>query len=201
MNGFASAFGLVSTALAVYCCMPYVQSILNGRTKPHQLSWAVFTIMNGIVTLSQFSVGGRASVLISLTFFIGSMLNFVLSLRFGTRNSSRFDRTLFLISLITIAIWLITKNNALAIWLTVLIDVMATTMIILKILAERGSEAVAPWVIGTLAYGFACLALCNRSPGLLYVRPIYGLLSDFAVLAAIWQATRLGQPQRSITKD
>src|SRR5690348_18206691 len=41
-------------SLGIYCEVPYVLAILNGKTKPHQFSWLVFVIMNGIVTLSQF---------------------------------------------------------------------------------------------------------------------------------------------------
>jgi hypothetical protein len=30
------------------CTIPYIRSIINGKTKPHQLSWLVFSIMNGV---------------------------------------------------------------------------------------------------------------------------------------------------------
>lgn len=177
---------IISTVLGIYASVPYIIAILKGRTKPHQLSWLVFVIMNGIVFLSQYLSGGRASVLITLTFFIGSLIIFLLSLKWGVRNSSRWDRALFAFALFTIVIWVLTKSNALAIWLTVLIDVAATTMIILKVKSQPKSEDPYPWIVGALAYVFTCLTLVGQSLNILYVRPLYGLIGDAALVGFIY---------------
>ena len=185
MHYFVVTCGVLSSVLAIYCGIPYILSIVRGETKPHQFTWLIFTIMNGIVLVSQFLAGARASVLISLIFFVYSGIDFGLSLKYGVRNSSRYDRLLFGLALLTIAVWLLTRSNILAIWLTVLIDVFATTMIILKLKRHPGSEPFWLWFIATLAFVFACLSLANKPFGILYVRPIYGVLSDVAVLAGI----------------
>ncbi|SRR5258706_3415727 len=183
-----SAF--LSTALAIYCTIPYVQAILKRKTKPHQLSWLVFVIMNGIVFFSQYFAGGRGSVLISLTFFVGSLIIFLLSLKFGIRYSSRWDRALFIFALCTIVIWFITKSNVIAIWLTVLIDLAATTMTILKIKSQPDSEDPLPWTIASIAYVFTILTLVDKPLSILYVRPLYGLIGDVALVTFIyiWRA-------------
>jgi hypothetical protein len=59
-------------------------------------------------------------------------------------------------------------------------------MIILKLRRQPKSEAPGPWVIGTIAYVFTCLSLVNTSFGVLYVRPIYGLVCDAALVLAIF---------------
>ncbi len=186
MEAFIFITGAISTILGIYCTIPYVQAILKRKTKPHQFSWLVFVIMNGIVTLSQFLAGARASVLISLTFFIGSLVIFVLSLRYGARNTSRWDRALFVFALLTIIIWIITKSNAAAIWLTVGIDVAATSMTILKVMKEPHSEDPQPWLIAVLAYVFTCFSLVDKPLGVLYVRPLYGLIGDLTLIAFIY---------------
>ena len=178
--------GILSTLLAIYCSIPYLQAILKGRTKPHQFSWLIFVIMNGIVTVSQYLKGGRASVLISLTFFIFSFVIFLLSLKYGSRDTSRFDKLLFGFSLATIAVWFLTKDATVAIWLTVVIDIAATSMIILKVKNNPKSEDPYPWLLGALAYVFTCTALLDKPFGVLYVRPIYGLLSDAAITASVY---------------
>lgn len=182
----ANTCGVLSVILAIYCGIPYLRSILARKTKPHQFSWLIFAIMNAIVTVSQYLKGARASVLISLTFLIFNLLTLALSLKYGTRNTSRFDKLLFVFSLLTIAAWIITKNPSVAIWLTVVIDIFATLMIILKVRQEPNSEAPYAWLVGTVAYLFSSLSLINKPAGILYVRPVYGFLSDVAVLAAIY---------------
>lgn len=177
---------VISTILGVYASIPYILSILNGKTKPHQLSWLVFVIMNGIVLFSQYFAGGRGSILITLTFFIGSAIIFLLSLKWGIKDSSKWDRLLFAFALFTIVIWALTKNNAVAIWLTVLIDIAAMAMIILKVKSSPQSEDPYPWVIGTLAYIFACLTLIDQPLSVLYVRPLYGLIGDAVLVGFIY---------------
>lgn len=185
MHLFVLACAAISTVLAVYCVIPYVVSIVRGQTKPHQFTWLIFTIMNGIVMTSQFLAGARASVIISVIFFVSSGLEFVLSLKYGVRDSSKYDRMLLGAALLTIVLWLLTRNNALAIWLTVLIDVFATTMLVLKIKKHPGSEPFWLWCIATIAFVFTCLSLADKPFGVLYVRPVYGVLSDGVVLWAI----------------
>jgi hypothetical membrane protein len=185
-HNFVVFSGIMSVLLAIYCGIPYLRSILSGRTKPHQFSWLIFAIMNAIVALSQYLKGARASVLISLTFLVFNLLILALSFKYGTRNTSKADRLLLGLSLLTIVAWIVTKNPSVAIWLTVIIDIFATAMIVLKIKSHPSSEAPFAWVVGTLAYVFSCLSLVDKKPGILYVRPIYGVLSDVAILAAIY---------------
>lgn len=190
---------LLSTVVGIYCTVPYVIAILKRRTRPHQLSWLVFVIMNGMVLLSQFLEGGRGSILIALTFFVGSMLILILSFRYGTRDTSRWDKALFSFAILTIIVWIFTKNNVLAIWLTVLIDVAATAMIILKLRTQPHSEAAQPWALAALAYVFSCLSLAGTPFGALYIRPVWGLASDGALLLAILYYSRRGPAVEAIS--
>jgi hypothetical protein len=190
MNLIVSLSAFVSTALGIYSTVPYVMSILKGKTKPHQLSWLVFVIMNGIVFFSQLFEGARESILLTLTFFVGSSLVFALSLKYGIRESSKWDKVLFSFALVTIVIWFITRSNSLAIWLTVLIDIFATSMIILKIKVKPDSEDPTAWAIATSAYVFTCLTLIDKPLGILYVRPVYGLVCDAAIILFIYYFKR-----------
>ncbi len=174
---FRDICGAVSTFLAIIGTIPYVRSILRGQTRPHQFSWLVFCIMNGLVFVTQFLEGARQSTLISLVFFVTTFIVFVLSFFKGSRNTSPFDKFLFAAALFTVALWLLTENNVLAIWLTVIIDICATTMTLLKIKVEPHSEDPTPWTISTVAFVFTCLTLAGKPVSVLYVRPFYGLFS------------------------
>lgn len=182
---FVNTAGAISTVIAIYCTIPYIIAILKGKTKPHQLSWLIFVIMNGIVFFSQYFEGGRQSILIALTFFIGSFTVLLLSLRYGTRDTSRWDKLLFGFALATIFLWFLTRSNALAIWLTVLIDFAATTMMILKVRAEPHSEEPLPWLLAIAAYVFSCLSLIGSHNYILFVRPVFG---GFVCDGALWLA-------------
>lgn len=192
--------GFISTAIAVYCTIPYIIAVIKRQTVPHQLSWLVFVIMNGIVLFSQYLEGGRQSILIALTFFIGSLIVFLMSLKYGTRDTSKWDKALFCFALATIVVWLLTKSNVLAIWLTVLIDVAATSMMILKLRTQPNSEAPLPWILAILAYVFACLSLIGTSSTILYVRPVFGgFVCNGALLIAIYYYRKRGKASSDIS--
>jgi signal transduction histidine kinase len=178
--------GIIATLLGIYSTFPYVTAVLKHKTKPHQFSWLLFTIMNAIVFLSQFFSGGRQSILISLVFLIGSLIIFLLSLKYGTHETSRLDKLLLMFALFTIVVWIFTRNNELAIWLTVVIDLVATTMIVLKVRNTIDSEALTPWMFGTAAFVFTCLSLIGSPFGVLYIRPIYGFISDLVIVLSIY---------------
>jgi hypothetical protein len=183
---FPLIMGILATIIGLYATVPYVIAILKGKTKPHQFSWLIFVIMNGIVLFSQFFEGGRESVLITLTFFIGSLIIFFLSLKYGTRDTSKWDKLLLTLALLTIVIWVLTRSNEAAIWLTLVIDVIATSMIILKLRKEPKSEDPKAWIVATIAYVFTALSLVGTPFGILYVRPLYGLICDLVLVLAIF---------------
>lgn len=186
MHVFTIICGFLSTACAIYVGIPYMLTIVRGQTKPHQFTWLIFSIMDAIIVISQYLEGGRLSVLVYLVFFIYSSVIFGLSLKFGVRDSSNYDRLLLCLSLLTIVAWVLTESNLLAIWLSILIDSFATTMLILKIRRYPQSEPLYLWCIGTMAMFFSCLTLVNHSALVLYIRPVYGLLSDLAIVFAIY---------------
>lgn len=194
-----TVFAAISTVIAIYCSVPYIKAILNGKTKPHQFSWLVFVILNAITFLSQYLEGARESALIAFAFFFGSFIIFLLSFKYGTRDTSRWDRLLLAFALVTIALWIFTENNVLAIWLTIAIDTAATCMTILKIRAQPTSEAASPWVLASIAYVFTCLTLIDTPFGILYARPTYGLLGDLAIVIAIYTYSKKSSEKISIS--
>lgn len=199
MQVFTSVSAILSTVLGIYCSVPYIRAILSGKTKPHQLSWLVFVIMNGIVLFSQLFAGARESILISTVFFAGSFIIFALSLKYGIRDTSRWDKWLFGFALLTIVVWAVTKSNEAAIWLTLLIDLAATTMMILKLRKEPHSEAPYPWILASTAYVFTCLTLIGKPLSILYVRPLYGLIGDVLFVLCIYYFRRKTPAQISTT--
>jgi hypothetical protein len=201
MHAFVFVCGLLSTACALVTGLPYMRSIVRGKTQPHQYTWLVWAIMNAIVVVSQVLSGGLASVLVYMVYFVYSVINFVLALKYGVRDSSRFDRLLLGLSLATIVVWALTKSNLWAIWLSVLIDVCATGMLVLKIRTLPGTEPLRLWIISTMAFVFSCLTLAGKPFGILYIRPLYGVVSTAAIVVAILIYKPTGNKQAKAGND
>lgn len=182
----SSIFAALSTLIALYAGVPYIKSILNKKTRPHILGWLVWSLMNFVVFFSQFLEGGRESIILNFIFLLFSTTNFILSLKYGIKESSKFDRFLFASSLLTIVLWYITKDNLLAILLTIVIDLLATTMTLNKVRLHPYSEDPFPWFLVGCAYVFALLTLVGEPIGILFIRPIYGVFINFALVGFIY---------------
>ncbi len=185
MEAFVLVCGFLSTCCALYVGIPYMLTIIRGETRPQQYAWLVFAIMDFVIVISQYLEGATLSILAYVVFTLYSTIIFGLSLKYGVRDSSRFDRILLIGSIVTLIVWIATKNNVVAIWATVFIDVFATTILILKIKRFPGTEPFHLWFIGTMAMVFSCLTLINKPFGTLYIRPLYGVISDAVILIAI----------------
>ena len=177
---------ILSTLFAVYANVPCIQTILNGKTKPHQFSWLIILILNFVIFVSQYLEGGRASILVAFVSLVGSVIIVILSFKKGVRNTSNIDKLLFISSLVLLALWVFTRSNELAIWLTVAITFPALGMTFLKVKNKPDSEDPKAWVYITIAYAFSCITLIGVPFGILYVRPIAGLLFDGLLVVFIY---------------
>jgi len=74
-------------------------------------------------------------------------------------------------------------------------------MIILKVKADAGSEDPIPWALAAVAYVFSLLSLVGTPFGILYVRPIYGFLSELIPTAAIYYFRSVAKNRHPVSVD
>lgn len=176
----------LAALLAFISALTYIQTIRSGKTKPHQFSMTLFFILAGMIFFSQLLAGGRESIMTSGVFMIMNLIIVVMAWRNGVRGSSRFDLLLLISALVTLVLWSITRWHEVAIILTVLVDLCATTMVVLKVRRVANSEAAWPWVANVLSWVFSLISLVGKPLSILYVWPIYGVLCCLVVVAAIY---------------
>lgn len=106
--------------------IPYIIDSLKGRTKPNIASWSTWVLINGIA-LAAAMVHGQAfnAVVISGSYFIGSLIIVLIGLFKGTRKYTRFDVVCQALALFGLVLWLLSKNPNLALALALIVDIMA----------------------------------------------------------------------------
>jgi hypothetical protein len=185
MNTFRDVCGAASVSLALCFIFPYLMSIRDGRTRPHQYSALVFTTMNGISVVSQFLAGGRISILLYMVFFTSNAITLAASFKYGMRDTSPMDRYLLTACLVTIVIWVATGSNATAVWLVLLISVLGEGILILKIRSNPHTEVLWLWGLSTIATTLNLMTIVGTPVSVLYVRPVYGMVSTVTFTLAI----------------
>ena len=83
--------GGVSVLLAVIGYGYYIRNTLTGHTRPHALTWLVWSVLNTFVFFEQTVAGAGAGAWVTLTAGFANFVIFLLALRHGERTITRFD--------------------------------------------------------------------------------------------------------------
>lgn len=179
----AEWFALASGIILLAGAPPYLYDILKGKTKPERATWFIWSVLGIIAFISQASLhGGWSLVFIGIDAF-GSILVFLLALKFGVGGWTRIDKIGLVIALIGVVISLAARQPTLAIIGVVLADLAGVALTVRKTFYKPRSETAITWffigtasLLGALSVGKWQLDL------LLY--PLYLAVANYSVLAA-----------------
>ena len=153
-----------STGFAITAFSLYFKDILVLKTKPHAYTWLIWAMTYGTAAAGVWYGGGGLGAL-SLT--LGTFFNisvFIFSLKYGTKNITRSDTFILFLALAAIAVWIQLKKPLVSVILVTAIDLIGYVPSFRKSYAEPWSEALAPWLLFSVANMFALLALTEYNP-------------------------------------
>lgn len=134
-------FAAVAAILAIAGNVPYVIAILRGRVKPHAYTWFVWTVVSAIVFFGQVSKGAGVGAIPTAAGEIFTLINFLLSLKYGYKEIRRIDTVFLVIALAGIVPWVLTNDATLSVIIAVGIDVIAFLPTIRKTWEEPSTES------------------------------------------------------------
>lgn len=167
--------GLFSGLLAISAIIPYVISILQGKAKPHPISWVLWAIIAVTILINYWAVGARETIWLAVANFVVPFTISILSIKYWKGRFSRFDYTCLIISLISILIWLIFKNAVVAVTFSIAADVLAALPTIRKTYLDPSSEDLKTWLIYVVANSLSVIAIKEWSYGVALL-PLWLLL-------------------------
>lgn len=176
---FAFASGLILLAGAP----PYLIDILKGKTKPQRATWFIWSVLGVIAFISQLRLDGGWSLVFVGLDGLGSLLVFLLSLKFGTGGWARLDRLALVIALIGVGLSFVIKQPVLALLGVVLADLSGAVLTVLKTFRHPESETAITWFFVGTASLLGVFSVGKLNLGLL-IYPAYLTLANYGVLAA-----------------
>lgn len=141
--------GVASGVIAIVAYVPYIISILKGKTKPNRASWWIWAVLGIIICASYWSVGARNTFWFTLP--IGMVTTALLSLKYGVGGWTTFDRLCLLGAAAGLLMWWVSGIPFTALAIAILIDVMGFFPTIRKIWYEPGSEDLLTWAMFFIA--------------------------------------------------
>lgn len=177
-------FGVLSLILSGMAYAPYIRAMLKRQIRPHLLSWIVWSLISLIAYLAQQSGdAGAGSWAVGFSTLCCSFIA-VCSFWYGERRVTRFDWLCFLCALAAIPLWRLSSNPLMSLLLVMGIDTFAYGMTFRKTWIHPHSETVGIYLIDTIKYVFAILAMGHYSL-LTVLFPLYIIAAEGTVAAMI----------------
>jgi len=183
------ALGLITVALSVIGHTPYIIDTLKKKTKPHILTWLIWSIVTVLAFLGQWAKGGGAGSLTTGVTGVITIFIAILAFKNGTKNISKSDKVFFVAALFAIIPWYITKDPTISVVIASTVDAFAFYPTMRKTLKDPGSETLTTYIMNVLRHGLSIGALSSYNLAT-YIYPLILLVMN-AVVAAMIIAPRL----------
>jgi hypothetical protein len=143
-----SNFIIVGTLLGAAGTVAYLVSTVRGRVRPNRVSFLLWSVVPmiaffaqinqgvGLVALMTFSTG-----FLPFTVFIASFFN-----KKAEWKLTRFDLICGLLSIVGLALWMITKVGNIAIFFCIVADGLAAVPTVMKAYKYPDTEIAWPWI-------------------------------------------------------
>lgn len=173
--------GIIAGIIAISGYVPYIISILMGKTKPNRATWFIWTIVGGLLAFSYIAEGDGHSIWLPLGYFFGPLLTAILSLKYGYSQWTRLDTICLTAAVISIVPWVLSDSAALTLIINVAIDSAGAIPTLVKTYKEPETEDLTAWGFFFVANTTQLFAISVVTVAILY--PIYlFLLATFMVL-------------------
>lgn len=154
---------LISVALVVPQIVIYIRSMLKWYTKPHIYTKIIWFILTGIGFIIQYNAWGWPGAWILWVTCVNQFLTVVLSLKYWTKDITKFDTILLMLALLCIPLYLWVENKVYALLFVVFIDFLWYIPTYRKTYNDPYSEDLFVWSITNVKYVIAFFALASYS--------------------------------------
>lgn len=166
--------------------LSYLIETLKGKAKPNKVSWFLWSLAPLIAFAAEIQQGIRLEAL--MTFMVGFNPFLVFVASFVNKNSQwkieKFDLACGSVSLLGLALWMITRTGNIAIMFSIAADIMACVPTFVKSFKHPESES--PWIFffGVVNALFTLLAIHTYDFGHLAF-PLYIFIVDILLFIFI----------------
>lgn len=172
--------GIIAVIITFIGYIPYIKDTIKGKTKPHIYSWFIWAFVTFIIFALQILGHGGAGAFTTLATAVLCLTIFILGLRNGEKNITKFDTVVFVVALIATGIWIFIKQPMISNFLIVTINTLANIPTIRKSWAKPYSETLITWELGAVRNFLGIIALANYSL-LTWLYPATNLLINILV--------------------
>lgn len=177
-------FGLLCGILPIIGAYPYIRDELKGKTKPHRMAEFIYAVLDSIAFASQLAKGATWSVILPGVGTAEMLTGFLLSLKYGMGGTSKKDIGALTLASLGLILWYFTRQPLIALFIVIGIDLISTSLVVIKTYSHPHTETLLSWFLSCLAGLFAAAAVGHWS-FTLQIYPLVVAIGNGAICATI----------------
>lgn len=165
------------TSLATLSTLSYIKHIVQGKSKPRMITWAVWSVLLGLTAIVSWQAHQISSAVLSGVSAIGCFTIVLLTVRFVSFRLTRIERFTLLGAVIGVILWLVFDNPMLVLLTAVTVDAIAYLPTYINGWRHPHHESMTAFVISAIGSSLVLLAAVlahANSSGLIY--PLYSVV-------------------------
>jgi hypothetical protein len=173
--------GLLAGIITLLGFVPYCIAIVQGRTKPNQATWWIWSIVGIMLASSYWASGATQTLWVPISYVIGPIITTALAMRYGSSTWGRFDRLCILGALASLILWLLLRSPQVALVINLIIDLFGVLPTLRNAWHRPQDEDLTGWLMFTVGNCLNVLAI-NRWTWEIAIYPLYISVANAAVL-------------------
>jgi hypothetical protein len=176
--------GVAAAVVATAAYIPYIISILKGKTKPNRATWLIWAVLGIIICASYWFVGARSTFWYTLP--VGMITIALISLKYGVGGWTPFDRICLIGAAAGLLLWWVSGIPFTALAAGMLIDIIGYFPTMKKVWHDPGSEDRLTWGIFFVAAVLNLMAV-DRWTLEIATYPAYIIVFNSIMLALLFR--------------
>lgn len=156
---YKTLFGQVAGLVALAAFVPYIVSILLGKTRPNRATWIIWTLVGVMLATSYHYSGDHLTIWVPVSYVIGPFVTMLLSIRYGEGGWTSLDRACLLLAVVSVFPWWLTGEPLVALLLNLFVDSLGVVPTLHKAYTEPETEDRLTWSMFCLANTLNLFAL------------------------------------------
>jgi hypothetical protein len=176
----AALLGKLAGFVSLLALIPYIRSILKGKTKPNRASWFIWAVVSTVLLASYHYSGATTTIWLAATFALIPIIISIFSIKYGVGGYEKLDIVCLVGAVTGLILWKLTSNPQTALYLNIAMDVLGFLPTIKKSYLQPETENTTAWLIALVANIVNVLALTTWQFKIAFY-PIYLLFMNFIV--------------------
>jgi hypothetical protein len=180
-------FGLLSLVFVALSGVPYIISVLRGKTRPHIFTWLLWGILSLIAAVGQEAGSAGPGAWATALSAVFSLVTFALTFSHGDTHITRLDLLALGVGLCGIPLWYVTSDPFWAVAIATLIDAAGYIPTFRKSQTKPHEEMIFSYVVSNIKHAAALAAISVYTATTTIYPAILFIMNSLLIAQLLWR--------------